>query len=70
MELTIKIENPNVFQTLTQFLKSIGIAVSVEQTVRNKMKKKIKKNPLKGTVLKYEDPFGPATDINDWEVIK
>ncbi|OFY63905.1 MAG: hypothetical protein A3H98_07230 [Bacteroidetes bacterium RIFCSPLOWO2_02_FULL_36_8] len=59
-----------MFQTLTQFLKSIGIAVSVEQTVRNKMKKKIKKNPLKGTVLKYEDPFGPATDINDWEVIK
>jgi len=25
---------------------------------------------LKGTVLKYEDPFEPAVDPNDWEVLK
>ena len=28
------------------------------------------KNPLKGSVLKYEDPFGPACDYDDWEVLK
>jgi hypothetical protein len=23
--------------------------------------------PLKGSVLKYEDPYGPAVDPDDWE---
>ena len=26
--------------------------------------------PLAGSVLKYEDPFGPACDLDDWEVLK
>lgn len=25
---------------------------------------------LRGTVLKYQDPFEPAVDPNDWEVLK
>jgi hypothetical protein len=24
--------------------------------------------PLRGSVLRYEDPFGPATEGDDWEV--
>ncbi|MDQ2731024.1 MAG: hypothetical protein M3Y56_05145 [Armatimonadota bacterium] len=24
---------------------------------------------LEGTVLRYDDPFGPATDPDDWEVL-
>ena len=27
-------------------------------------------NPLKGTLLKYEDPFEPAVPIEDWEVLR
>ena len=27
-------------------------------------------NPLKGSVLKYDDPFGPAVSQEDWEVLK
>ena len=27
-------------------------------------------NPLKGSVLKYDDPFGPAVSLEDWEVLK
>lgn len=27
-------------------------------------------NPLKGSVLKYDDPFGPACPIEDWEVLR
>lgn len=27
-------------------------------------------NPLKGTLLKYDDPFEPAVPIEDWEVLK
>lgn len=27
-------------------------------------------NPLKGTVLKYDDPFEPAVPLEDWEVLK
>lgn len=24
---------------------------------------------LEGTVLRYDDPFGPATDMDDWDVL-
>ncbi len=27
-------------------------------------------NPLKGSVLKYDDPFEPAAAIEDWEVLR
>jgi hypothetical protein len=27
-------------------------------------------NPLRGTLLKYEDPFEPAVPLEDWEVLK
>ncbi len=26
--------------------------------------------PLRGTLYKYEDPFEPATPLEDWEVLK
>lgn len=26
--------------------------------------------PLRGTLYKYEDPFEPATSLEDWEVLK
>jgi hypothetical protein len=25
--------------------------------------------PLRGTVYRYDDPFGPATPVEDWEVL-
>ncbi len=28
------------------------------------------KNPLRGTLLKYEDPFEPAVPLEDWEALK
>lgn len=28
-----------------------------------------KLNPLKGSVLRYDDPFEPAAPIEDWEVL-
>ena len=27
-------------------------------------------NPLKGTVLRYDDPFEPAAPAEDWEVLR
>jgi hypothetical protein len=27
-------------------------------------------NPLKGSVLRYDDPFEPATPLEDWEVLR
>lgn len=27
-------------------------------------------NPLKGSVLRYDDPFEPAASIEDWEVLR
>ena len=26
--------------------------------------------PLRGTVIRYDDPFEPATAIEDWEVLQ
>ena len=28
-----------------------------------------KSNPLKGSVLRYDDPFEPATPNEDWDVL-
>ncbi len=27
-------------------------------------------NPLKGSVLRYDDPFEPACPIDDWEALR
>ena len=27
-------------------------------------------HPLKGTVIRYDDPFEPATSAEDWEVLQ
>lgn len=27
-------------------------------------------NPLKGTLISYDDPFGPAVPLEDWEFLK
>ncbi|MGQ0540626.1 MAG: hypothetical protein ACT4O9_02095 [Blastocatellia bacterium] len=27
-------------------------------------------NPLKGSVLRYDDPFEPAAPIEDWETLR
>lgn len=29
-----------------------------------------KSNPLKGSVLRYDDPFEPAAPIEDWEALR
>ncbi len=30
----------------------------------------VKNNPLKGSILRYDDPFGPACPIEDWEALR
>lgn len=67
MELTIKIDDKKKYQSLLSFLKSIGITIVSK---KNGFKKVKKKYPLEGTVLKYKDPFGPATNTNDWIATK
>jgi hypothetical protein len=27
-------------------------------------------NPLRGSILRYDDPFGPAAPLEDWEVLQ
>ena len=44
----------------------------VEVIVLDRNTKKLKngENPLKGSVLRYDDPFGPACPPEDWEVLR
>ncbi len=68
MEAIIRTSDKNLFDSLLLFLKSLHI--TVESRERKPIKKAIPKRSLKGSVLKYENPFGPATDLVDWETLK
>ena len=68
MEHTIKIKDKKVYNSLLTFLKTLGINLSGEKVQERKTR--IKKYPLEGTLLKYDDPFGSATNISDWDAAK
>lgn len=50
MELTLKIDNQNVYDSLVLFLKSVGITISGQQSDEGHSKKKL--SSLKGKVSK------------------
>ena len=47
-----------------------GDKVEVIILERNSSKIVADSDPLKGTVISYEDPFESATSPDDWEVLK
>jgi len=72
MELTINIEDKKMYDSFVQFLNVLGITVSDSRQsgTEHKRSSRTQNYPLRGTVLKYDDPFGPAADISDWEAAK
>ena len=42
----------------------------VEIIILERSSSKIASDPLKGTVIHYDDPLEPATSPEDWEVLK
>jgi hypothetical protein len=70
MEVTVRIDDRKIYDSFVALIRSLGIAVVKEttQAVEQKPVRKKKHNPLKGSVLHYDDPFGPAVDHDDWEV--
>ena len=70
MEITVKITNKRLYKSFTQLLRSLNIEiVSQKAEAKDKSSKKLAKE-LKGTVLQYNDPFGPAVLASDWEAMK
>lgn len=81
MEHTIKIKEKakalKVYDSLLAFLKTLGINLSGGKsqkqktgTRNNKRRLESFKYPLEGTLLKYDDPFGPAANISNWDAAK
>lgn len=71
MEAIIKIEDKKTFMTLIQFLKSVNIKVEAKNENLTKNKTTTKKRfPLENTLLKYDNPYGPATAENEWDIMK
>jgi len=70
MEVTVRIDNRKVYDSFVQFIRSIGITVVKEVSSSEDSSGKKKDYPLAGTVGRYEDPFGPAMDPNDWDVLR
>jgi hypothetical protein len=66
MEITIKVENKRIYNSLISLLKQMGIQITSKKKKGNTINKS--SYPLKDSVLKFENPFDSATD--DWEVIK
>jgi hypothetical protein len=75
MEVTVRIDDRKIYDSFVAFIRSLGIAV-VKETPQPKagehesVRKKKRDYPLAGSVLKYDDPFEPAVDPDDWEVNK
>lgn len=71
MEVTVRIDDRKIYDSFVAFIRSLGIAVVKEtpKAVEEKpVRRKKRDYPLAGSVLKYEDPFEPAVDPDDWEV--
>ena len=68
MEHTIKIKDKKVYDSLLAFLKTIGANLSGKKV--KERKSGTKKYPLEGSLLKYDDPFGPAVNISHWNAAK
>jgi hypothetical protein len=65
MDQIIKIKDRKVYESLVQFLKALGLDVNGNNIVSIK-RPKGDDYPLEGTVLKYEHPFAPVEDPDDW----
>lgn len=68
MELTVDIKNKKFYNSFLYFLKSLHIEIVSKE--KQKKKKEQKKTSLKGTLIKFDDPFGPVADSLDWDVLK
>ncbi len=47
-----------------------GDEVEIIIVERNLSKTASISHPLRGTVIRYDDPFEPATSVEDWEVLQ
>lgn len=65
MEITINIENKMLYKSLLNLLKTMGISTKIESNI-----KKVKKYPLEGSIIRYDQPFDSSSDINDWTVLQ
>jgi hypothetical protein len=68
MEHIIKISDKKVYNSLIAFLKTLGI--DIDGGKNKKRKVAANRYPLEGTLIKYDHPFEPATDVNNWEAAK
>lgn len=67
MEITVNIENKMLYKSLLNLLKTMGVSAKIES---NTLLKDKKKYPLEGSIIRYDQPFDSASDINDWSVLQ
>ncbi|MBJ7427514.1 MAG: hypothetical protein JHD28_00920 [Bacteroidia bacterium] len=67
MEITINIENKMLYKSLLNLLKTMGVSAKKESNILVKDKKKY---PFEGSIIKYDQPFDSASDINDWHILQ
>ena len=65
MEFTVDMKNKKFYNLFLYFLESLHIEI-----VSNEKRKDQKKISLKGMLVKFENPFDPATDALDWDAAK
>ena len=54
---------PNLLDLIRLFRTSVEAAMTKQQG-------HVKEGALHGTVLRYDDPFSPAVNPDDWEVLR
>ena len=68
MEQIIKITDKKVYESLVDFLKTIGVDIQGGKIVSKKTK--AQKYPLEGSLIKYETPFDSVVNDDVWEAGK
>ena len=57
-------------KTLTLENLPFEVGATIEVTILEKRVERNEDYPLRGTLLKYDNPFEPAVPLEDWEALK
>lgn len=66
----LKVQNGKIVLENLPFSEGSKVDVTVTGSGNGKVNREEAKRLLRGSVVKYDDPFGPASPIDDWEAIR
>ena len=66
----LKVQNGKIVLENLPFSDGAKVDVTISGAANGNVDRVEAKRLLRGSVVKYDDPFGPAAPIEDWEVLR